>query len=60
MGVIKRVALGWLVILIGLLTAHVCVPQRSGPLTLSEVLEPYFVPPFLRALVDPPGSEPMQ
>lgn len=38
---------------------HVCVPQRSGPLALSEVLEPYFVPPFLRALVDPPGSEPI-
>lgn len=40
---IQRVAFGWVVILAGLLAVHVFVPQRSGPVALSEVLEPYIV-----------------
>ena len=40
---VQGAALGWVLIVLGVLAVHVLLPQRSGPIALSEVLEPYVV-----------------
>lgn len=40
---IRLLALGWVVLVIGLLAVHIFLPQRSGVLALTQVFEPYIV-----------------
>lgn len=40
---VQRAALGWVLFVLAVLAVHVFVPQRSGPIALSEVFEPYIV-----------------
>ena len=40
---VQRIAVGWVVIVVGLFGVHLFLPQRSGPIALSEVFEPYLI-----------------
>lgn len=46
---VQAVGFACVVVVLAVLAVHVLVPQRSGPLALSEVLEPYIVPSALVA-----------
>jgi vancomycin resistance protein VanJ len=40
---VRAAAIGWIAFVLALLAIHIFVPQRSGFLALTEVLEPYIV-----------------
>jgi len=58
MKVLRLGALAWIALLLTLLGVHVLLPQRSGPIALTEVFEPYLVVTGLIASAFAFGAEP--
>ncbi|MEX2547419.1 MAG: endonuclease/exonuclease/phosphatase family protein [Chloroflexota bacterium] len=40
---LAALAFSWVALVIGLICVHAFIPQRSGPIALAEVLEPYII-----------------